>query len=119
MAQLSIFWSKAAIDAAGPALGSLRIQVTSEVAEIAERAVGWFMHAVHCDDPDVLLHCTGAEEETGWEVLVRLGRYESMPGVEIPSETAGNVSVQLPQEVETPDNDLFVADSDIGVADRN
>ena len=115
MNQISIFWSKAAVDAVGPALGSLRPRVASEVAEIAEQAGGWFMHAVHCEDPDVLLYCSGAEDETGWEVLVRLGRYESMPGIEIPSEIAGNVGVHLPQEVETPDNDLFVADSDLGV----
>jgi hypothetical protein len=118
MTQLSILWSKAAVDAAGPALQSFRPRVQREVAEISEQAIGWFMHAVHFEDPEMLLHCTGAEDEAGWEVLVRLGRYESMPGVEIPSASAGMVGVQLAQDLETPDNDLFVADADIDVGDR-
>ena len=115
MNQLSIFWSKAAVEAARPALDNLRARAARETAEIAEQAVGWFMHAVHSEDPEVLLHCVGAEDETGWEVLVRLGRYESMPGIEIPSESAGDIGVELPQEVDTPDNDVFVADSRIDV----
>jgi hypothetical protein len=117
MNEISLFWSKAALDAVGPSFAGLRTRVLKEATEIAERAAGWFMHTIDCENPAILLHCVGAEDETGWEVLVRLGEYADLPGIEIPSETAGNVGVKLPQEVDTADNELFVADSDIGAAD--
>jgi hypothetical protein len=74
---LHIFWSKAALNAAGPLMASLQRTLTSECGEIGFEARGSFVHVVEHENIGASFLCRGEEHDAEWRVFVQLARYET------------------------------------------
>ncbi len=103
---LVILWSRAAIDAAGDGLPDLRNRVRAEVEKVVPEAHAWLMHGVLADPEDPergVFLCHGEEAQDGWTILVRLGQFAPMEGLDDPD----GEPMMMPRAVESPDNEVF------------
>jgi len=75
---LHIFWSKAALEAAGPLMASLQRTLTAECGEIGAEARGFFVHVVEHENIGASFLCRGEERDAEWQVFVQLARFETL-----------------------------------------
>lgn len=104
---LHVFWSKAALDAAGPLMASLQRTLTKECSEIGGETQDFFLHVVEHEAISAPFLCFANEHAAEWRVFVQLAQYEADRPRALPDMPA----TRMPYAVETEGNDAFLETS--------
>lgn len=106
---LEIFWSKAAIDRAGPRIVELQAKLIREIQDFLDGAEGDFLHVFEQDPDHSILMCRGDASRGIWRIYIQVGRYEPMepmPDDHPDPERRGKV-FKMPVVVEDEENEVF------------
>jgi hypothetical protein len=101
---IRVFWSRAALDAAGARMPSLQRTLVSECGEIGGEARDWFVHVVEHEAIGASFLCNGEEHPGEWQVFVQLVGFEELV---VPASPADLPAVCMPRAARIDGNDEF------------
>jgi len=106
---LDVYWSKAAVDRAGPRIVELQARLIRELQDFLDGATGDFLHVFEQEPDASILMCQGDDFRGTWRIFVQVGRYEPMkplPADHPDPERRGKV-FKMPIVVDDDENEIF------------